>query len=289
MVQVFSLVDSDSGGANQGIPVYTDDSQAKLGEVYIVANLSPGIPTGLLASNQTSSSVRINWNASADPENNTPIVYELYKDGVRYPNTSTTYSATYVDVTSLTEGSTYSFTVVAVDSLGAKSSLSNPLVITTNAGLQARHIRWEFDNTQLASPDFIAVLELELNSPDILPSTEANWTASSQHASGEYNAVKAADGQTVTGAGTYWATNNLKTNQWLQCDLGNSQNVQSYRIWGVGPDRNQPKTCRVYTSNQATAPSKTYGSTSSGWTLAWSGTLPLLVADTPSQYFTLNG
>jgi len=72
---------------------------------------------------------RLNWEASTDPEGNTPITYLVYKDGARYPDGTTEFSTLYADVTSQTAGSNANWTVAAKDSLGGTSSQSSNFLV----------------------------------------------------------------------------------------------------------------------------------------------------------------
>ncbi len=89
---------------------------------------APTIPTNLLVSNETSSTIDLNWTASTD---DTAVTgYDIYVDAV-YNSTSATNSFT---VTGLTASTTYSFTVLAKDAAGNTSAQSTPTNGTTLAG-----------------------------------------------------------------------------------------------------------------------------------------------------------
>jgi hypothetical protein len=87
----------------------------------------PGVPTGLAASNTTSSGTTLTWTAPTGiPANCTLTGYTVYQNGDAI---ATTTSPTYT-VTGLTAGTQYSFTVAANDSFGV-SPQSSPVSVTT--------------------------------------------------------------------------------------------------------------------------------------------------------------
>ncbi len=80
---------------------------------------APSIPTSLAATNVTSSSLTVNWNASSDNVGVTG--YELYQNGsLKGTTTNTSYS-----VSGLTAATAYSFTVRAKDAAGNVSAASS--------------------------------------------------------------------------------------------------------------------------------------------------------------------
>ncbi len=94
----------------------------------VVDTEAPTIPTALAASNITTTSVTISWNASTD--NVAVTEYEVYQDGSLIGNpTSTSYS-----VSGLSSFNQYAFTVKAKDAAGNTSALSNSLNVTTLDG-----------------------------------------------------------------------------------------------------------------------------------------------------------
>ncbi len=88
---------------------------------------APTAPTGLTASNITTTSLNLNWNASTD---NVDVVgYYIYKDGLKIgTSTATTYM-----VTGLSASTSYSFLVKAYDGAGNISAISNTINPTTSA------------------------------------------------------------------------------------------------------------------------------------------------------------
>lgn len=87
----------------------------------------PSVPTNLLVSNETSSSLVLSWSASTD---DTAVAnYDVYVDGVYY----TTVTSPTCTITGLSSSTTYSFTVSANDPSGNNSGLSSPVSGTTLA------------------------------------------------------------------------------------------------------------------------------------------------------------
>lgn len=88
---------------------------------------APSAPTGLVASNITTTSLNLNWNASSDNVN--VAGYYIYKDGLKIG----TSSSTYYMVTNLTASTSYNFLVKAYDEAGNISAISNTINVTTSA------------------------------------------------------------------------------------------------------------------------------------------------------------
>lgn len=89
---------------------------------------APSAPTGLAASNTTSTGTSLAWTASTVGANCSVSSYTVYQNGTSI-GTSTTPSFT---VTGLTGGTTYSFTAAATDAAGT-SAQSSALSVTTPA------------------------------------------------------------------------------------------------------------------------------------------------------------
>lgn len=87
----------------------------------------PTVPSNLMASNETATSVDLNWTASTD--NVGVVTYNIYVDG-QY-NISTNSTATTITVNALTSETTYSFAVLAADLANNTSALSTPVSATT--------------------------------------------------------------------------------------------------------------------------------------------------------------
>lgn len=87
----------------------------------------PGTPTGLSASNITTSSFTLSWTASSDNVGVTG--YDVYRNGTLLE----TVTGTTFGITGLTPSTTYSMTVRAKDAAGNVSSASTPYPVTTGA------------------------------------------------------------------------------------------------------------------------------------------------------------
>ncbi len=87
---------------------------------------APSVPTNLVSSSKTTSSVSLSWSASTDDVGVTG--YEVFKNG-QSVGTTTTTSFT---ASNLLAGTQYSFTVRARDAVGNYSAQSSALLVTTN-------------------------------------------------------------------------------------------------------------------------------------------------------------
>lgn len=96
--------------------IYSSDAQA------------PTVPTNVMVSNETSSSIQVSWTASTD--NVGVTAYDVYVDGM-FDQTVTTTSATVSGLSALT---TYTFTVLAKDAAGNSSAQSTGVDGTTLDG-----------------------------------------------------------------------------------------------------------------------------------------------------------
>jgi len=86
----------------------------------------PSVPTNLVASGITSTSMLISWSASTD---NVGVVgYRVYRNGTQV---ATVTSGTSYQNTSLTPNTTYTYTVSAYDQAGNSSAQSSPVNATT--------------------------------------------------------------------------------------------------------------------------------------------------------------
>ncbi|MEW7278042.1 fibronectin type III domain-containing protein [Aquimarina sp. 2201CG1-2-11] len=86
---------------------------------------APTVPTELMASNETQTTIDLNWNASTDNVGVTG--YEIYQGDTMV----TTVAGTRYQVMGLTPGTEYSFRVVAMDAAGNKSGFSNTATAST--------------------------------------------------------------------------------------------------------------------------------------------------------------
>ncbi len=91
---------------------------------------APTVPTNLMTSNPSSSTIDLNWTASTD---NTGVTgYDVYVDGSFYIATNS--ASTTFTVTGLASETTNSFTVLAKDAANNMSAQSSPTNGTTTAG-----------------------------------------------------------------------------------------------------------------------------------------------------------
>jgi chitodextrinase len=95
-----------------------------LSTATLADSTAPTVPTGLSASNITSSSVRLSWTASTD---NVGVAgYNVYRDNVKI---ASTVSTNYTD-TGLSPGATYTYTIAAYDSVNTSAKSSGRTVTT---------------------------------------------------------------------------------------------------------------------------------------------------------------
>ena len=86
---------------------------------------TPTIPTNLIASNITNTTVTLNWTASTD--NSGYVIYEILKDDITHVSTTNTM----YNITNLTQNTSYTFKVRAKDIVGNISANSNTVNVTT--------------------------------------------------------------------------------------------------------------------------------------------------------------
>ena len=86
---------------------------------------TPTIPTNLIASNITNTTVTLNWTASTD--NSGYVIYEIFKDDITHVSTTNTM----YNITNLTQNTSYTFKVRAKDIVGNISADSNTVNVTT--------------------------------------------------------------------------------------------------------------------------------------------------------------
>ena len=88
---------------------------------------APSVPSGLTASNITSTTCTVSWTASTD--NVGVTAYDVYQG----TTLKTTVSTTSASITGLTASTNYSFTVKAKDAAGNTSNSSSALSVTTSS------------------------------------------------------------------------------------------------------------------------------------------------------------
>ena len=90
--------------------------------------IAPTVPTNLLLSAKTASSITLTWTASTD--NYQVAGYEIWRDGVKV---ATSVGTTYTD-SGLSPTTDYQYSVKAFDAATNRSELSAPLIIKTDSG-----------------------------------------------------------------------------------------------------------------------------------------------------------
>lgn len=86
---------------------------------------APTIPTNLVASNVTSTSINLTWTAATD--NVAVVGYNIYENN----SLLTTTASTTFNLTNLNPATGYSLGVSALDAAGNESAISNPISVTT--------------------------------------------------------------------------------------------------------------------------------------------------------------
>ncbi|MFE6183875.1 cellulase family glycosylhydrolase [Streptomyces sp. NPDC056465] len=148
----------------------------------------PGVPSGLVSTGRTASSVSLRWNASSDGAGGSGVAgYSVLRDGVAV---GTATGTTYTD-TGLSASTAYSYTVRARDVAGNTSAASAPLVVSTTAAG---------------------------GSGTLLSQGKPAWASSSE--SGATSPDKAVDGN----GSTRWSST-FQDNQWINVDLGSRKAV----------------------------------------------------------------
>lgn len=125
-VQVASASDSAFTSGKVGFGTYNDSARFDDLVVEAADTQAPSTPTGLSASNVTSTTVDLDWNASTDNVGVTG--YKIYINGAN-PLPVSTNSAT---VTQLSPSTQFTFTVSAVDAASNESSQSSGASVTTS-------------------------------------------------------------------------------------------------------------------------------------------------------------
>ena len=124
-----------TAGATYAYTVTAKDAAGNVSSASAVLNVTtvapdttpPSIPTGLVASAVTETSLTLSWDASTDNVGVTG--YDVYQDG----GLITSVAGTSTNVSGLAASTTYAFTVTAIDAEGNVSAPSDPLNVTTEA------------------------------------------------------------------------------------------------------------------------------------------------------------
>ena len=121
------------GNQNALVGLYIDDISIKIAPSGPPDLEAPSVPTGLVASNVTDTSVDLDWNASTD---NVKVTgYRVYTDGEN-PVSLVETSATVVGLSPETD---YTFTVSALDAAGNESAQSDGVGVTTDVSSTYRY------------------------------------------------------------------------------------------------------------------------------------------------------
>ena len=119
----FCMTACDNGTTN------SDDNSGSTGGTSV-----PGTPTGVSASAQSSSSIKVSWNSVSGA--NGYIVYRSSSASGTFTNIGTTTTASYTN-TGLTTGTTYYYRVSAYNSVG-ESSKSTTVSAATSGSVPAK-------------------------------------------------------------------------------------------------------------------------------------------------------
>lgn len=116
---------------NKGINTYTPGINGAAGTITASAPQSvdttePTVPSGLISTTKSDSSISLSWTASTDMTGVTG--YEIWRNGVKIANSVT---ASYTN-TGLTSNTAYSYFIKAYDGAGNISDASAILIVTTN-------------------------------------------------------------------------------------------------------------------------------------------------------------
>ncbi len=114
----------------------------------------PTVPTGLVMTADTSSSVSLQWNASSDNVGVTG--YTVYRNGTAVGTTGGPAAVSFTDV-SAAPSTSYTYTVDAFDGAGNHSAQSGPVSVTTPApaGIQAVQAGVTSTSTRLSSTTIV--------------------------------------------------------------------------------------------------------------------------------------
>ena len=113
-----------NGGPGSGQPWTSVGTCSGSGGCTVI----PTVPSGLVASNVTSGSVTLSWNASTAGANCT-IQYRVFQNGTQ----TATVTGTSITVSGLAPGTAYTFAVGSIDQAGS-SAASGPIPVTTAPG-----------------------------------------------------------------------------------------------------------------------------------------------------------
>lgn len=134
--------------------------------------------------------------------------------------------------------------------------------------IQAQWLQFEIaDNQQYVATGnggaYTEICEIEVNTPDILPSASGSWSASSIFGAG-FESYLVADG-VLTDTSRWISSTPL--NQWLKVNLGSLQSISNFRMFCGLNLSSFPYHVKVYKSTLATPSEKTFGVSNADWVL----------------------
>jgi len=187
-------------------------------------------------------------------------------NGSGYVTIATGVTALTYSDGSVANGTTYYYVISAVNING--ESVNSSQVVGIPQIIQAQWLQWEMADNATGVLNgtnvYMEIGEIEVNSPDITPSTDASWSAYSTFGAG-YEASKVADG--VVTDTNRWVSGTTSTPQWIKVNLGSLQAINSYRVnCGINIST-FPKNVKVYKSILATPSAKVYGVANADWVL----------------------
>ena len=119
-------------GENPNFYVYVDEAWQTIGESAGVDTTPPSVPQNLAASNPTSSSIDLNWDASSD-NSGTVTGYKIYDNSDDSLVATVTGGITSATISGLTSNTSYTFYATAYDAAGNESDASTTASETTTS------------------------------------------------------------------------------------------------------------------------------------------------------------
>ncbi|CAL2092319.1 conserved protein of unknown function precursor containing a T9SS type A C-terminal secretion signal [Tenacibaculum sp. 190524A02b] len=126
----------------------------------VVDTQAPSVPSGVVASNITETTLSLNWVASTDNVGVTS--YEVYRDG----NSIGTTNTTAYNATGLVAGTTYTFTVKANDAAGNSSGLSSAINVTTSSPASGNVVYVDMNDVTINSGTTWSPFQMETGDGD---------------------------------------------------------------------------------------------------------------------------
>lgn len=192
------------------------------GEIEPPVELAPEAPTNVQASEITTTTLKLSWNASLNTKE-----YNVYRDGKKV----TTVSGTQFNDTNLTEETRYSYQVEAVGTNGKNSEKSAPLNVTTRSADTE-------DNQNPSAPTNLHSMSTTEKSVDLM------WTEST-HFLGIKNYEVYRDGKKIT---------TTEKTSYMDTDL-KANTTYNYTVKAISLGGNVSETSQVFSvkTKEATA------------------------------------